>query len=423
MITMHDLAGYVAALMMFLTFLTKDRCSLRILAIFANVAFLIYGTLVWLPPVLYLHALLLPINTVRLLELKFGSPFAANPNQGPRGHPSLVPQISWGHAMSFCRRQFLGLAVGVTALAIVPHIASALDYPTRPLRLIVGYPAGGPSDISARILGQSLSERLGQPVVVENRPGASSNIAAAEALRAPADGYTLLLATSANAINVTLYNKLTFDFVRDAAPVAGFLQSPNIMEVNPSVPATTVPEFIAYAKANPGRINLGSPGIGSSVHVAGALFAMMAGIDLTPVTYRGSAPALIDLVGGRVQIMFDALSSSIEYVRTGKLRGLAVTTGMRSPALPDLPSVAEFLPGYEASYWAGIVAPSKTPTEIIDKLNRAVSAALSDPKTQAQLANLGAFPLFGSPADFKKFIVAEVDKWANVIRFANITAD
>ena len=277
---------------------------------------------------------------------------------------------------------------------------------------------GGGADIIARLIGQWLSERLGQPFIIENRPGAGSNIATEAVVHAPADGYTLLLVSPANAINATLYDKLNFNFIRDIAPVAGIIRVPNVMVVNPSVPAKTVPEFIAYAKANPGKLNMASAGIGTAPHVAGELFKMMAGVDMVHVPYRGDGPALTDLIGGQVQVMFAAMPSSIEYIRAGKLRALAVTTATRSEALPDIPTVGDFVPGYEASGWYGIGAPKNTPAEIIDKLNKEINAGLADPKIKARLADLGGTVLPGSPADFGKLIADETEKWAKVIKFA-----
>ena len=285
---------------------------------------------------------------------------------------------------------------------------------------IVGFAAGGAPDILARLMGQWLSERLGQPFVIENRPGAGSNIATEAVVRAPPDGYTLLLVSPANAINATLYDKLNFNFIRDIAPVAGIIREPHVMVVNPSVPAKTVPEFIAYAKANPGKLNMASAGNGTAAHVAGELFKMMTGVDMVHVPYRGAAPALTDLLGGQVQVMFAAMPASIEYIRAGKLRALAVTTATRSEALPDIPTVGEFVPGYEASAWFGVGAPKNTPAEIIDKLNKEINAALADPKIKARLADLGGTVLPGSPADFGKLIADETEKWGKVIRAANI---
>jgi tripartite-type tricarboxylate transporter receptor subunit TctC len=307
-------------------------------------------------------------------------------------------------------RQFLHLAAGAVALPALSRIAKAQAYPTRPVRLIVGFPAGGPSDIVARLIGQWLSERLGQPIVIENRPGAGTNIATEAVAKAAPDGYTLLLATSTNAFNATLYDNLNFNFVQDITPVASIVRVPLVMEVNPAVPARTVPEFIAYAKANPGKLNMASGGNGTSDHVCGELFKMMAGIDMVHVPYRGGAPALTDLLGGQVQVLFDPIPASIGYIRTGKLRALAVTTATRSDALPDIPTVAEFVPGYEASTWYGVGAPKKTPAEIINKLNKEINASLADPKLTARLADLGTTALAASPADFAKLIADETDK-------------
>jgi tripartite-type tricarboxylate transporter receptor subunit TctC len=325
--------------------------------------------------------------------------------------------------MKLPRRQLLRLAAGAVALPAMPRIARALDYPTRPVHILVGYAAGGPADIIARVVGQLLSERLGQPFVIENRPGAGSNLAAEVVARAPADGYTLLQLTISNAYNVTLYDNLNFDLLRDIAPVASVNRGAGIMEVNPSVPAKTVPEFIAYAKANPGKINMATGGNGSSAHVYGELFKKMAGVDLAPVAYRGSGPALIDLIGGQVQVTFDPLQSSIAYIRAGRLRPLAVTTATRLEVLPGVPTIGEFVLGYEASGWQGIGAPAKTPREIIDKLNREVNAGLNDPKFKARLADLGVMPVAGTPADFGKLIADETEKWGKVIRAANIKPD
>jgi tripartite-type tricarboxylate transporter receptor subunit TctC len=320
------------------------------------------------------------------------------------------------------RRQFLHLAAGAAALPVLTRIAGAQAYPTRPVRIIVAFAAGG-IDILARLMGQWLSERNGQPFVVENRPGGGGNIGTEAVVRAAADGYTLLLIGPNNAISATLYDKLNFNFIRDIAPVAGIMRAPNVMEVNPGVPAKTVPEFIAYAKANPGRINFASTGIGTSVHVSGELFKMMSGINMLHVPYRGSGPALTDLLSGQVQVMFNALPASIEHIKTGKLRALAVTTAMRSEALPYIPTVGEFVPGYEASQWYGLGAPKNTPAEIVEKLNREINAALADPKMKARLADLGGTPLPGSPADFGNLIAEETEKWDKVIRAANIRAE
>jgi tripartite-type tricarboxylate transporter receptor subunit TctC len=322
--------------------------------------------------------------------------------------------------MRLPRRQFLHLAAAAATLPAVWRTASAETYPTRPVRLIVGYPAGGPTDIVARLIGQWLSERLGQPFIIDNRPGAGGNIGTEAAIRAPSDGHTLLLVLAPHAINATLYEKLNFNFIRDIAPVAGIIRTPNVMEVNPSVPVKTVPEFIAYAKANPNRISFASAGVGSTHHVAGELFKMMADVDMLHVPYRGSAPALTDLLGGQVQVMFDSLPSSIEYIRAGKLRPLAVTTATYSEALPDIPTVGDFVPGYEASGWFGLGVPKGTSGDIVDKLNKEINAGLATPKLKAQFADLGGIVLSGSPADFGKLIAEETKKWGKVIRVANV---
>jgi tripartite-type tricarboxylate transporter receptor subunit TctC len=321
--------------------------------------------------------------------------------------------------MKLPRRNFLHLAAGTAALPAMSRVTWAQAYPTRPVRLIEGFGAGGAADIVARLMGQWLSERLGQPFVIENRTGATTNIATEAVVRAAPDGYTLLLITSANAINAAMF-KLNFDFVRDIAPVAGIVRVPLLMEVHPSVPARTVEEFIAHAKASPGKINLASAGIGSSTHAAGEMFKMMAGLDLLHVPYRGAQvlPAL--LAGDVPQVFFGPLPSSIEYVKTGKLRALAVTTATRSPMLPDIPALSETFPGYEASTWFGVGAPKATPVEIVDKLNREINAGLADPKVKPRLADLGGPPFAGSPADFGKFIADETEKWAKVIKFAGI---
>ena len=318
------------------------------------------------------------------------------------------------------RRKFLHLAAGAAALPAVSRIARAQAYPSRPVRIIVGFPAGGLSDVLARLMGQWLSERLGQPFVIENRPGAGGNIGAETVVKAAPDGYTLYLSSSPNAISATLYDNLNFNFIRDIAPVASISISPLVMEVNPSVPAKTVPEFIAYAKANPGKLNMASNGNGTTSHLAGELFKMMTGINMLHVPYRGAAPALTDLIGGQVQVMFDVMASSIEHIRAGKLRALAVTTATRSEALPDVPNVGEFLPGFEASAWQGVGVPKNTPTEIVDKLNKEINAGLADPKLRARLADLGGTVIGGSPADFGKLIADETEKWGKVIRAANI---
>ena len=323
--------------------------------------------------------------------------------------------------MKLPRRNFLHLAAGAVVLPVISR-ARAQAYPSRPVRLMEGFGPGGAADIVARLIGQWLSERLGQPFVIENRTGAATNIATEAVVRAAPDGYTLLLITSANAINGAMF-KLSFDFVRDIAPVAGIAHVPLVMEVHPSVPARTVAEFIAHAKANPGKINLASAGIGSSTHAAGELFKMMAGLDLLHVPYRGAQvfPAL--LAGDVPQVFFGPLLSSIEYVRTGKLRALAVTTATRSPMLPDIPALSETLPGYEASTWFGIGVPKSTPTEVIDKLNREINAALAGPNMKKRLTDLGAAVFAGSPEDFTKFIADETEKWAKVIKFAGIKAE
>jgi tripartite-type tricarboxylate transporter receptor subunit TctC len=325
--------------------------------------------------------------------------------------------------MKLPRRKFLHLAAGAAALPAVSRFAWAQTYPSRPVRLIVPVAAGGGSDITARLMGQWLSERLGQPFVIENRPGGALNIGAEVVVKAPPDGYTLLLATTTNTINATLYDKLNFNFVRDIAPVATISRYTWVMVVHPSFPAKTVPEFIAYAKANPGKINVASGGIGSASHVSGELSRMMTGVNLVHVPYRGQAPALADLLAAQVQVMFPAISSTIEYVRSGKLRALAVTTATRSDELPHIPTVAEFVPGYEASGWNGFGSPKSTPTEVIDKLNREINTALADPKIKAQLADLGTTPFAGSPTDFGKLIADETEKWGKVIRAANIKPD
>ena len=326
-------------------------------------------------------------------------------------------------AMSLARRRFLQLTAGAVALPVVSHIAAAQVYPTRPVRIIVGFASGGTLDIIARLLGQWLSERLGQPFVVENRPGGGGNIGTDAVVRAPPDGYTLLLVGSPNMINATLYEKLNFNFIRDIAPVASIDRTPLVMEVNQSFPARSVPEFIAYAKAKPGKINMASAGTGTGQHVAGELFKMMAGVDLTHVPYRSAGPALTDLIGGQVQVMFDGLPASIEHIRTGRLRALAVTTATRLDALPDIPTVADFVPGYEASAVHGIGAPKNTPTEIVDRLNKEINAALADPKMVARLADLGLTVLPGSPADFGKLIAEETEKWGKVVKFSGAKPD
>jgi tripartite-type tricarboxylate transporter receptor subunit TctC len=325
--------------------------------------------------------------------------------------------------MKLPRRRFLHLAAGAAALPAVSLIARAQTYPTRPVRWVVPFPPGGPADISARLIGQWLSERLGQPFIVENRPGAGGSIGTEVVVTSPPDGHTLLLAGSFNAINATLYDKLNFNFIRDIAPVAGIMRNPLVMAVNPSVPAKSVPEFIAYAKANPGKLNAGTGGIGSPQHVAGELFKTMAGVNMVHVHYRGSAPMLTDLLGGQVQVTFDPMLSSIEHIRAGKLRALAVTTATRSETLPDIPTVGEFVLGYETSGWTGIGVPRSTPAEIVEKLNRETNAGLADASIKARLADLGGTALAGSPTDFRKLMAEETEKWAKVIRAANIKAE
>ena len=326
--------------------------------------------------------------------------------------------------MKLLRRRFLRLAAGAAALPAVSRIARAQTYPSRPVRVIVPFAPAGTTDILARLIGQWLSEQLGQSFIVENRPGASTMIGTEAVVRAPADGYTLILAATASAINTTLYEKkISYDFLRDIAPIAGILRVPNVVVVHPSLPVRTIPELIAYAKANPGRINVESPGAGTSSHLAGELFKVMTGVDMIHVQYRGNGPALIDLLAGQVQVGFDTMPASIAYVRAGKLRALAVSTVTRSQTLPDLPTVSEFVPGYESSGYFGLGAPGKTPAEIIDKLNREVNAGLADPKLRAQLTDLGGMILAGSPADFRKLIDDETEKWGKVIRAANIKPD
>jgi tripartite-type tricarboxylate transporter receptor subunit TctC len=322
--------------------------------------------------------------------------------------------------MKLPRRKFLRLAAGAAALPAVHRSASAQSYPSRPARIISGFPAGGVNDILARLMSQRLSDRLGQQFIVENRPGAAGNIATEAAVRAPADGYTLLMLTVTHAINATLYERLNYNFIRDIAPVASIARAPFVMEVNPSVPARTVPEFIAYAKANPGKINMASAGNGTPPHVSGELFKLLTGVDMLHVPYRGAAPALTDLLGGQVQVMFADMPSSIECVRSGKLRALAVTTTTRSEVLSELPTVSEFVPEFEASGWWGIGAPRNTSPEIVDMLNKEINTALIDVKIKARLADLGGTVLAGSPADFGKLTADETEKWANVIRVAGI---
>jgi tripartite-type tricarboxylate transporter receptor subunit TctC len=325
--------------------------------------------------------------------------------------------------MKLPRRQFLYLAAGAAALSAGSRLVWAQTYPSRPVRIIVPTAPAGAGDILARLMGQWLSERLGQQFIIDNRPGAGSNIATEAVVRAPADGYTLLLAGTPNAVNVTLHDKLNFNFIRDIAPVAGIISIPFVMVVNPTIPAKTVPEFISYAKANAGKINYASVGIGTPSHVFGELFKFMTGVNLVHVPYRGAAPAFTDLLGGQVQVMFATTVSSIENIKTGRLRALAVTTATRSKVLTDVSTVGEFVPGYEASGWNGIGAPKGTPVEIIHMLNKEVNAALADPKIKARLADLGGTVLPGSPADFGKLIAEDTEKWGKVIRAANIRAE
>ena len=325
--------------------------------------------------------------------------------------------------MKLIRRHFLQIATAALLAPTTMRIADAQSYPSRPIHLIVFFAAGGGTDIIARLMGQWLSERLGQQFVIENRPGGGGNVGTEAVVRAAPDGYTLLLVSSPNATNATLYDNLNFNFIRDIAPVAGISREPNVMVVNPSVPAKTVPEFIAYAKTNPGRINYASAGIGTSQHMAGELFKMMAGIDMVHVPHRGSAPALTSVLSGQVQVMFASMPSSIEFVRAGQLRGLAVTTAMRSDTLPDIPTVSDFLPGFEASPFYGLGAPKNTPPEIVERLNKEINTALADPNLKARLTDLGCAGLPGSSADFGRLIANETEKWAKVIKFASIKAE
>jgi len=322
--------------------------------------------------------------------------------------------------MRLPRRQFLHLAAAAAALPAVSRLAWAQTYPTRPVHVIVGFAAGGGVDITARLIGQWLSERLGQSFITENRPGAGGNIGTEAVVNAAPDGHTLLLATVPNAVNATLYEKLNFNFIRDIAPVAGIIRVPQVILVNPSLPAKTVPELISYAKANPGKVNMASAGNGSAPHMAGELFNVTAGVNMVHVPYRGQGPALTDLLGGQVQVLFATTPGTTEYVRTGKLRALAVTTAARAEVLPDLPVVADFLPGYEASQWYGVGAPKNTPAEIVERLNKEINAALADPKMKARFADIGGEPLAGSPAEFGKLIAAETEKWGKVVRAVNL---
>ena len=322
--------------------------------------------------------------------------------------------------MKLSRRKLLHAAAGGALAPAVARVASASDYPSRPVHLIIGYPPGGSADLTARLTGQWLSERLGQQFIVESRPGAATNLATESVSRATPDGYTLLLAAPANATNVALFAQLNFDFIRDISPIAGIIRFPDVVDVNLSVPVHTIPELISYAKANPGQLNFASSGIGSTLHVAGELFKMMAGVDIVHVPYRGGGPALVDLMSGRVQLMFDNLPASLEFIKAGKLRPLAVTTTARSPVVPDLPTVADFVPGYEASAWYGLVGPKGTPPEVVATLNKAINAMLADPTAKRRFVDLGASLLPGSAADFGNLVADETEKWGKVIRFAGI---
>jgi tripartite-type tricarboxylate transporter receptor subunit TctC len=322
--------------------------------------------------------------------------------------------------MKFLRRALLKSAAAALAAAALPRLASAQDYPARPVRIVAGFAAGGGVDVTARLIGQWLAERLGQSFVIENRPGAGGNIGTEAVVNAAADGYTLLLATVPNAVNALLYEKLNFNFLRDTAPVAGIIRVPMVILLNPSVPATTVPEFISYAKTNPEKVNMASAGNGSAPHMAGELFKMMAGVKLVHVPYRGQGPALSDLLGGQVQVLFAATPGTTDYIATGKLRALAVTSASRAEVLPELPPVGDFVPGYEASQWYGIAAPKNTPADIVDKLNREINAAIANPAMQARFAAIGGEPLPGSPAEFGGLIAEETEKWGKVVRAAGI---
>ncbi|MET0677144.1 MAG: tripartite tricarboxylate transporter substrate binding protein [Bradyrhizobium sp.] len=322
--------------------------------------------------------------------------------------------------MKLLRRNFLQLAGAIVAAPALPRAASALDYPAKPSRIVAGFAAGGGVDITARLIGQWLADHLGQPFVVENRTGAGGNIGTEAVVNAAPDGYTLLLATVPNAVNATLYDKLSFDFVRDIAPIAGVIRVPMVVLVNPSVPAQTLAEFIAYAKANPGKVNMASAGIGSAPHMAGELFKVMTGVDIVHVPYRGQGPAMTDLIGGQVQVLFAAAPGTADHIKTGKLRALAVTTSKRMAEWPDIPAVGEIVPGYEASQWYGFAAPKNTPTEIVDRLNKAINAAIADPGLKAKLAAIGGEPMPGTPADFGRLIVEETDKWGKVVRAAGL---
>ncbi len=325
--------------------------------------------------------------------------------------------------MKFPSRQFLRMIASAVALLVVSQIAGAQAYPTKPVRMVIGYAPGGSADITARLMANWLSERIGQAIVVESRPGGGANIATEAVVRAQPDGYTLLLVAPANAINASLYDRLNYNFIRDVAPVAGLIRFPNVIVVNPAVPAKSIPEFIAYARANPGKLNMASSGNGSTIHVSGELFKMMTGVSMVHVPCRGGAPALADLVAGQVQVMFDNVPTSIEFIKAGKLRPLAVTTATRSEVLPDLPTVGDFVPGYEASAWYGVGVPRGTPPEIIERLNREINGILADPRAKARFAELGAALLPGSPADFGKLVSDETEKWAKVVKFSGAKAD
>jgi len=322
--------------------------------------------------------------------------------------------------VNLLRRQFLHLAAGAAALPALPRMTWAQAYPSRPVRWVVPFPPGGPAEILARLFGQFMSERSGQPFVIENRPGAGGNIGTEAVVRSPPDGYTMLLVTTANAINASLYERLNYNFIRDIAPVAALIRVPAVLEINPMVPVDSVPAFVAYAKANPGRLNMASAGNGTIQHVAGEMFKMMTGVSLQHVPYRGQAPALTDLIGGQVQVMFDSMPASIEHIRAGKVRALAVTTTARSDVLPQLPTVRDFVPGFEASAWYGVAMPANTPQVNVDKINEEINAAFVDPRIKGQLLDLGGTILAGSAADFAKLIVDETEKWAKVVRFAGI---